>query len=327
MLHSRSSGLVGALLATSLATWSFLAHPAASGTTAMAGMVLLALAGWLGGVLLSGANPMLPGMVVAALVTVAVVLTLPASLSGGATAPPLGYANASAALISVAVVGALSAAGHAQGQLRSGLLVWGAALAAASLATGSRAVAVSCLLLVLLWHGSRRGSVVAWQIVAGALLTIAVLVTVLLGATRATSPGNDTIPQTVGSTRVDLWADAVNLAADHPVRGVGPGEFSTHSPTAGSDPDLVWAHSTPLQVTAETGLIGLGLLVALAGWMVVALGRGAIMFAVLALQPMVDYILTFPAVTLGAGLVLGALAQAGVGRPGFSLREPLRSRR
>ncbi|HET7325945.1 MAG TPA: O-antigen ligase family protein [Nocardioidaceae bacterium] len=305
------------MLAALLAGWSFLAHPAAPAAPAMAGMVLAGIAAWVGGGWLARSYREAPGVAVVALVTVAMLAGGTESLSGGATAPPLGYANASAALLTIGVAGALSAAAHARDRLRTGLVVWAGVLAVASLATGSRAVAACCVLLMLLWPRLRRGPAAAWQAFAATVVGAAVVATVLLGATGSSSAEAGVVPETVGSTRVDLWSEALDITADHPVRGVGPGNFSLHSPTAGSDPDLQWAHSTPMQVLAELGLVGLALLAALTGWMVLALGRGAVFLAILALQPTVDYVLTFPAVLLGAAFVLGSVAATGVGRPGY----------
>lgn len=314
---TQTVSIAGALLTVLLAAWSFLVHPHASGGPAMAAMVLGGAAAWIGGGWLARRRAVVPGIAVATLVTIATSVGLPASLSGGATAPPLGYANASAALLTIGVAGALSAAAHAQARVRTGLLVWAGLLAAASFATGSRAVAVCCILLLLMWPRLRSGPAAGWQVVAALLVGGATLATVLLGATDSPSPGTDVIPQTVGSTRVDLWADALAIFAEQPVLGIGPGEFSQHSAVAAGDPDLRWAHSTPMQVLAELGLVGFGLLVGIACWIVLRLGRGAVFFGVLGLQPTIDYILTFPAVLGGSAFVLGAVAAAGVGRPGY----------
>lgn len=318
MHHTRWGDAVGISLALLLAAWSLFAHPDASGGPAMAGMVLAGVVAWLAGGLTARYSAAAPGVAVAALVTLALVLGLPDSLAGGATAPPLGYANANATLLTIGVAGALHAAGHATDRLRTELVVWSWLLAIASFATGSRAATICCLLLLLVWPRLRQGPRASWQVLAGVLLGGAVLTTVVLAASDTPSPGTDVVPQTVGSTRVDLWGDALDIAAEHPVRGVGPGDFSEHSSTAGSDPDLRWAHSTPMQVLAELGAVGLTLLVALVGWVIVVLGRGAVLFAALALQSTVDYVLTFPPVVMGAAFVLGAVATTSIGRPGYT---------
>lgn len=122
------------------------------------------------------------------------------------------------------------------------------------------------------------------------------------------------VEETVSTTRTALWSDALHLANEHPVSGVGPGRYQTESPTARADPDLRRAHSAPLQMAAELGWTGWLLLALLTTWVVAALGRGAVLFAVLALQPMVDYTLHFPLVVAVSALVLGAVAATGVGR-------------
>ncbi len=73
--------------------------------------------------------------------------------------------------------------------------------------------------------------------------------------------------------RQTLWRDARSLWAAHPVTGAGPGSLADYS-TLGADPDTAAAHSSVLQVGAETGWVGVILfsVLALAGLLFVLRG-------------------------------------------------------
>ncbi|MEV8211598.1 O-antigen ligase family protein, partial [Streptomyces sp. NPDC079189] len=116
--------------------------------------------------------------------------------------------------------------------------------------------------------------------------------------------------------RVLLWQDAVTLAKEHPVLGVGPDRFAEMSPTAQqtlrSDGK---PHSAPLQQAAEQGVVGVTLLGAAFGWLLYVLRRsprstavvltaGAALTALAALAS-VGNALSFTPVTAGAGLLAG----------------------
>jgi hypothetical protein len=79
------------------------------------------------------------------------------------------------------------------------------------------------------------------------------------------------------SKRLELWAMALALAAEHPFAGHGPGLFGelyarlrpADFARTGMPSATEFAHNLPLQVAVETGLLGLALLVtavALAAW-------------------------------------------------------------
>lgn len=70
-----------------------------------------------------------------------------------------------------------------------------------------------------------------------------------------------------GSGRLDLWTIAARMIADHPIRGIGSGQFQTASvhyllqPGALERGDLILvkpkvAHNTYLNITAELGIVG-----------------------------------------------------------------------
>lgn len=78
-----------------------------------------------------------------------------------------------------------------------------------------------------------------------------------------------------------FWDGAIRMAADHPVAGVGPGNFAYWSPHYQGDAlksgyrhisneaHTHYAHNEPLHFAAETGLIG----IALCAWMLIRLIR------------------------------------------------------
>jgi O-antigen ligase len=322
MKNIGASGAVGVVLAVVLAGWALLSAPAAPGGPAFAAMLLAAVVAWAFGSALSRVHRLAPAYVVAGLVSAAVVFTLPASLSGQPVAPPTGYANANAALITAAVVALVVAAGHVEGRRRHWLLAWVGLLTVVAFATGSRAGAAGCLFVLVVWAVLSRGKVVVWQLGGAAALVAVVGLTAWSGATYQPMERTHGVEATFDSTRTALWSEAIDIAMASPVHGVGPGNFSRVSETAGADPDIMTAHSTPLSVLAELGFVGLALLMLLVAWMVAALGRGAVFLTVLALQPTVDYVLDFPAVSVAAAVVLGAIAASGMGRPGVALPRP-----
>ncbi|MDQ3326620.1 MAG: hypothetical protein M3529_13165, partial [Actinomycetota bacterium] len=114
----------------------------------------------------------------------------------------------------------------------------------------------------------------------------------------------------------------LDMVGAAPLRGHGAGSFTEHSDLAAGDADLAWAHSEPLQVAAELGLVGAALAAALVAWVLVAARHAAPLFAVLLLQSTIDYVFHFPAVVLSFGLVLGAVVSVGSGKPGFTPPSP-----
>ena len=301
----------GLLLGVALAGWALLARPEAPGATTTAAAVLLALVGYALGATASRIHPALPGGAVAVAVPAAVAVTLPASLSGAATAPPLGYGNADAALLLAATAGLLVGAPRVGQPWRAGLVCAAVATTVLCALTASIAGTTACVLL-LAWAGVRRwGPAFVWQVVAAALLIGSVGLTVLLGS-RVIAPA--LLTEALSKERVQLWSEAFALAEASPVRGVGAGEFARLSPTA-QDPDLAWAHSAPLQAAAELGYVGLALLALLLGWAILALGRDAVLVAVLFLPATIDYVLDFGWVVFASSVVLGGAWAAGsVGR-------------
>lgn len=102
--------------------------------------------------------------------------------------------------------------------------------------------------------------------------------------------------------RAVAWWEAYEMLRDHPSFGVGPGGFRDLSRQAQLRPDLGRAHHEFLEVGAETGVVGLVLLLALLGWAFRRLARpltvpstvAALALASLATHACADYLFHFP---------------------------------
>jgi O-antigen ligase len=228
---------------------------------------------------------------------------------------PLGYANANAAL-AVQLIGlsGLALLGVV-GKRRIVLAFTTLGALAVVVANSSRAgivVAVPLLAVVALmnWRPARcRTSGALAGVLGFAVTTVAAVVIVNLA-------GRDDWP-TWASTAFDwarrsLWHDAALLWSTTRLFGVGPGNFERLS-ALGHDSDTAAAHSSVLQVGAETGTIGVVLfgLIIIAGLMWAGRGRpayavvGAAAWTALVVHSFVDHLFDFPAVVLAGGLVIG----------------------
>lgn len=240
--------------------------------------------------------------------------------TAGPAKGPTGYANANAAL-AVQVVGltGLALVGSS-GRRRALLLVTamealGVVLAnssAGALVVGAPALTLT---LVAAFRGVRRRRwvVVAMVVEAAAVLLVARAVTAL--AARPDWPTWAT--STLDSARHSLWSDALHLWSAHPIVGVAPGMFERLS-RLGHDPDTAAAHSSLLQVGAETGWTGVVLLAAIVvtGWLWATRGAPAYavvssaMWTALVVHSFVDHLVDFPAILLTAGAVIGWSARS-----------------
>lgn len=185
-----------------------------------------------------------------------------------------------ASLIPITAAWALTAR---QRDLRVGLWLLAAALTATLLLTQSRgaqmALATSSGLLILTWllrPTVRRRfprllrPVLDPRLLIGAtgLAGAALVVFVFASTLRSPLRSGD-------ENRLDLWQSALEMAADHPLLGVGPYQYGLQLRYYG-DPDLalaqdrlVTAHNLPLHTLAEGGLAG----VAVALWLGIAFVR------------------------------------------------------
>lgn len=318
--------ILGAVLFGAAAAWVNLAA-AAAGSAAWPTAGLILMSGLMVGVCWVAASRR-PPLVPAAIVGVAaglVVADLGSTLRYDAMMGPFGYANASAAFMVQAIIGALMlmAATHT-GIVRVGGAIACAFFMLAVIATRSWTAAVMlpvvviAALLVQRTHGSR-----AAVMVCGALFGTVLVLTIALGAVgpgTGPSPLDRAVRATISEQRVVLWGEALALAAEDPLLGVGPGRFASTSPTASRDDDLRWAHHEFLQAGAESGLLGYLFAVGVFVWGFASLWLrspsrlgwlAAAGLALLGIHASVDYVLHFPAVALIGAAVLGA----GLGTP------------
>jgi O-antigen ligase/polysaccharide polymerase Wzy-like membrane protein len=155
----------------------------------------------------------------------------------------------------------------------AGGAVWGLMLTLSR--TGLVGTAVALCVLVL-WPGFRRVAVVA----LAALLVFSMFNLDSITESRQASVVGERIATLGRSQTVErdprwlIYERTPTLIADHPLFGVGAGNFSLVAERYGirdqGDP-FDHAHNVPLTIAAELGLVGLALLV----WMVFAVGRDA----------------------------------------------------
>lgn len=310
---------VGIVLLVCCAVWALVA---AAGRPARPEGTLLALlavtAGYAAGRILGALLPVLAPAAAAAAV-LALVLAPPARLTGQPDAPPLGYHNADAALLVLAVGAACCAAWAAPGKVRRfALRLTGAGAAVAALALGSAAGFAAGATIVLCSLAAARmpsrllglaGLALAAAIAVGG--SYAVAVDALPAGLSESLTGQLTQP------RVELWHQAITLAERHPLRGVGPERFADESATvpATDAPAAESPQSAPLQLAAEQGVPGAALLAVAFGWVLCALWRstrptpvvltaGAALTG-LAMLASVDHVLSYAVVTAGAGFLAG----------------------
>ncbi len=234
---------------------------------------------------------------------------------------PLGYSNAAGALFMLAAAAALLLSARVpRRSLAAVALLVAIPFAAVPWlnATLSAAVLVTIIPLALL---ARNGRWVRFAVLGGAAAYLASFAAVgILGFTY----NREQVPAWIGSTlterRLMLWRDAFDLIAAHPGTGVGPSLFPAHSPTAMRNRDTIWPHNELLHFGAETGVLGLVLLLALFAWAFLRLwyadgdtgtAVAALALAATGIQANVDYILHYPAVPI----VLAALVAAGAHPP------------
>ena len=163
-----------------------------------------------------------------------------------------------------------------RGWLRAAATVLTAVIGVSILLTLSRGALVG-LGAGLFWYtiGERRkgrGALLA----AGAVIGLAVLLVVQLDHHRIETGlrAKQKVASTNVQTRLEAWNAAARLAADHPLTGVGPGNFPGHYlEETGRPPGtkvLAVVHDTYLDVASELGIVALILSLA---YLVVAFWR------------------------------------------------------
>ena len=274
-------------------------------------------------------------------------------IAAAAAAAPLGmgaYLSFSRGAIACLLAGlaALVAFDRSRAQLRAALIALGAAALAGAVAAPFGAVralhpghataeglAVLALLAVIAAGaallqaraGERRSPLrlraapVVAVVVALALLPYAAVILAERGAPSRDAAFGATNARLsdVGTHRLSYWRVAVDVAADHPIAGAGPGAFAVEWLRRRTIDERVRnAHSLELQTLADLGLVGLALLAgvlaatALAARRVLgadrALAAGPAAAALTwALHAGLDWDWEMPAVTLVAVALAGLL--------------------
>lgn len=311
--------VVGVALLASTAAWAA-AAAAAAGSPGGPTVALILVSG-LTVVLCRAVSSRQPVLVPTALVAVAVGLMVAdpeATFRRGPLQGPFGYANATAAFLVQATIGAfmLVLAARARivriaGVIAAAVFVVGVVITRSWTAAILLPVVVASSLVLERTRGARAAIVAS-----AALLLATIVLTIALGASVPRGEGalGRVVSGTISEERVALWHDALTLMAAEPLLGVGPVRFASQSPTASADVDLRWAHNEFLQMGAETGIVGFALGVSVFLWGFAALwlgppGRLAVLaaaaLALLGMHASVDYVLHFPAVALAGAALLG----------------------
>lgn len=231
-----------------------------------------------------------------------------------------------------------------------------AGMAVAIVTAASLLLALSAAFVLLAWH-DRRG-LARWQqrwqaaprldarhFLAGAALILGCVLTLAVASSEGRGwirsqwagcrdpgaynqprqqPGSSHLEQ-VGTNRCDFWRVALENWRDHPAAGVGAGNFGGWYALRRQSPELpTYAHSLPLQLLGELGIVGalLGAGAAGAGawatWRFARSGPGrdastaaiAAGLAGWAAHAGIDWLWQLPVVTLPAIVLLGGLLGA-----------------
>jgi peptidoglycan/xylan/chitin deacetylase (PgdA/CDA1 family)/O-antigen ligase len=335
-LFERGDAL-GLALVGAAVSWTFVTASSAGDPWPMTGMLLVVAAAYTLGRLVGQATPaMIPGLVMALGLLLGFLWSV-GTLPEGADSAPLGYVNARSAFFVEAAAAAVMLALLAR--TRGGrliLLAVAAVLAAVPLFNRSEAASFVVVLLPAATAIALQGRKLAIAVgLSGVLVMVSLAATSLVAA----SPGESVVVRLVGDIveerRVDLWRDGLDLMLENPVTGVGPGRFAEESATAQTDRDARWAHHGFLQEGAETGVVGLALLVLLFVWGFWRLASvppsgmavmGAFALATLGVLACSDYVLHFPLVVGTTAALVGSAAGSSAAEMARRRPEVARSR-
>ena len=201
----------------------------------------------------------------------------------GRAAGSFGHPNLLAVFLATALAASAAVAVGGRPSFRPVAAVsFAAALAglALTLSRGGLLAAGAAVIMMLMWRPFRRLAAVAVAVGAIALLVAGADV---LGSSQSV----DLVTKRIESVRYadqadprsELWRGTPEIIGDHPLVGVGAGQFSTASQRyALRDPlseyqPFEHAHSIPLTVAAELGVLGLAALVWLAAALAIVLVR------------------------------------------------------
>lgn len=318
--------LAGVLLAAGTVVWTFFAANIAGGSPGpFVALVLASASALVIGRLVASVRPSLvPATIVAAATILAV--TTPDVLSSFPLSGPFGYTNAKGAFfVQAAIAGLMVAVVSRSVPVRvfglAAAIAFGVVPFAAESMTGAALLILPLAALATRASAGGRTAVLGCAVV----FLIALMATIAIGSTYDAGDRSGSVNRVVDSTlterRAALWHEALLMMRDQPFTGVGPGRFQALSPTANFDRDARWAHNSFLQNGAETGAMGLLLLVLLFMWGFGSLGANptpdnlsvlaAAAIAALGIHASVDYVLHFPAVPLTTAALVGA---ASIGR-------------
>ncbi|MEG3628308.1 O-antigen ligase family protein [Streptomyces poriticola] len=300
------------------ATWALVTAAARGGRPEGVLLAVLAVAAGYAAGRICGALVPVAAAGAAALAGVSLTVAVPQLAVGPRFAVPLGHAGATAALLALSAGAACCAAWAARTQaVRFGLwlLAVGITATAAVLDSVAGCAGGALVLLGSLAAGRvrRRGAGIA---VLGSAVGLTAAVVWAVAAARLPAGPAAPLEDRLTAHRVELWRDALDLLHADAALGVGPGRFGELSATAAlaSPPDGK-PHSAPLQQAAEQGAVGVLLLAAAFGWVLVALWRSprptpvvltaGVALASLAAIASVGNALSFTAVSVGAGLLAG----------------------
>ncbi|MDO5736168.1 MAG: O-antigen ligase family protein [Propionibacteriaceae bacterium] len=249
------------------------------------------------------------------LLALSALVLLPVLGSYGAAKAPLFYANANAALAVqlMALCGLVMV--RTTGRQRAMVAV-GAVLALAAVAANYSkagfAVAVPAFVVVVAtaWWPARRRWVPIVAAFVGLITVTSAAMTIAALARHEGWPEWALIA--FDPARQTMWQDAIGLWERHPVLGAGTGTFQQVS-RLGYDADTAAAHSSVLQIGAETGWVGValfaGIVIAGLAWACRGTPENAVIgvaaWSALLVHSFADHLLEFVPVMLAAGLVLG----------------------
>jgi O-antigen ligase len=199
------------------------------------------------------------------------------------------------------------------------LLYAAAAIEIGGLVAARSASALGALVLALALHALRDKS--ARRVALLSLLVVLALLAIV-AFTRASEVTDASAPESAWRMRAGNARIALEMIADHPSLGVGPGNFGEAYPRyrRAGDNESQHAHVVPLELCAEWGLV-LGCLLSiwlLGSFLGPALRSGpgdepwkrgaAIGLAALAFQSLADFTLLLPSLLWTAAIVRGRLA-------------------
>ena len=318
----RAVDVIGAMLIVMLIGWILLVG-AATGRDPRPMASLVALCGVTAFVARSITrrwNTFVPATLLTVLMG-AIVVTWPAAIHP--TFGLTGYANANGALYVIGVgTAGLLVMRSGSAKVRFAAVTAGFVLAilpwlfTSNMASASAVIVVSVTGWLLVTRDQALPSVLLHSVLLVALVMLATgLAGVFYGGDGRGDGG-----WRLTERRLVLWSESVEMLAAQPMTGVGPGGFAGLSPTALRDSDARWAHHTPLQMGAETGLPGLLLFLGILVWAFVWLARGSgrrggalasLVLALSAAHASIDFVWHLPAVPLALAALVGAGASAG----------------